>query len=429
VAPGALTEPEEADVARADVSRAIAAAYEFEWGRIVATLIRITGDWSLAEDCAQDAIELAIGRWTREGIPRNPGAWLTTVAKNRALDRRRRAVNEAAKLREVAIMHELESWGTEPADEDIQDDRLRLIFTCCHPALTMEARVALTLRTVAGLTTAEIARAFLVPEKTMAQRLLRSKRKIRNAGIPYRVPPARLLADRLCGVLAVLYLLFTEGYSASSGERLVRDGLASEAIRVARALVQLMPDEPEARGLLALMLLQHSRRDARAGAGGELLTLEEQDRSLWDRSAIAEGVAVLELAHVGGEGGVYQLQAAIAACHATAAAQDATDYGRIASLYHRLATSHPSPIFTFNYAIARGMSAGAAVGLEEVNLVAESKALDGYYLVPAAQADFLRRLGRTEEAAERYREALSLVSSGPEGRYLERRLREVSADS
>jgi RNA polymerase sigma-70 factor (ECF subfamily) len=429
VAPGALTEPEEADVARADVSRAIAAAYEFEWGRIVATLIRITGDWSLAEDCAQDAIELAIGRWTREGIPRNPGAWLTTVAKNRAVDRRRRAVNEAAKLREVAIMHELESWGTEPADEDIQDDRLRLIFTCCHPALTMEARVALTLRTVAGLTTAEIARAFLVPEKTMAQRLLRSKRKISNAGIPYRVPPARLLAERLGGVLAVLYLLFTEGYSASSGERLVRDGLASEAIRVARALVQLMPDEPEARGLLALMLLQHSRRDARVSVGGELLTLEEQDRSLWDRSAIAEGIAVLELARVGGEGGVYQLQAAIAACHATAAAQDATDYGRIASLYHRLALSHPSPVFTFNHAIARGMSAGAAVGLEEVNVVAESKALDGYYLVPAAQADFLRRLGRTEEAAERYREALSLVSSDLERRYLERRLREVGADS
>jgi RNA polymerase sigma-70 factor (ECF subfamily) len=408
-----------------DSDQALAAAYESEWGRIVATLIRITGDWSLAEDCVQDAFELAIGRWPREGVPRNPGAWLTTVAKNRALDRRRRSTSEASKLREVAIMQELESWGTESPDDGIEDDRLRLIFTCCHPALTLEARVALTLRTVAGLTTPEIARAFLVPETTMAQRLLRAKRKISNAGIPYRVPPDHVLAERLSGVLAVLYVLFTEGYSASSGERLLRNGLATEAIRVARALVQLMPDEPEVLGLLALMLLQNSRRDARIGADGELLTIDEQDRSLWDRSAIAEGTAMLELARVRGEAGAYQLQAAIAACHAAAATRDATDYARIATLYDRLALAHPSPVVALNRAIARGMSAGPAVGLEQVNLVAESKALDGFYLVPAAQADFLRRLGRMEEAANRYREAISLVSSDPERRYLERRLREV----
>jgi RNA polymerase sigma-70 factor (ECF subfamily) len=408
-----------------DSDQALAAAYESEWGRIVATLIRITGDWSLAEDCVQDAFELAIGRWPREGVPRNPGAWLTTVAKNRALDRRRRSTSEASKLREVAIMQELESWGTESPDDGIEDDRLRLIFTCCHPALTLEARVALTLRTVAGLTTPEIARAFLVPETTMAQRLLRAKRKISNAGIPYRVPPDHVLAERLSGVLAVLYVLFTEGYSASSGERLLRNGLATEAIRVARALVQLMPDEPEVLGLLALMLLQNSRRDARIGADGELLTIDEQDRSLWDRSAIAEGTAMLELARIRGEAGAYQLQAAIAACHAAAATRDATDYARIATLYDRLALAHPSPVVALNRAIARGMSAGPAVGLEQVNLVAESKALDGFYLVPAAQADFLRRLGRMEEAANRYREAISLVSSDPERRYLERRLREV----
>ncbi|MDQ1608343.1 MAG: polymerase sigma-70 factor, subfamily [Microbacteriaceae bacterium] len=425
MAAGALTDPGEADAARVDSDQALAAAYESEWGRIVATLIRITGDWSLAEDCVQDAFELAIGRWPREGVPRNPGAWLTTVAKNRALDRRRRSTSEASKLREVAIMQELESWGTESPDDGIEDDRLRLIFTCCHPALTLEARVALTLRTVAGLTTPEIARAFLVPETTMAQRLLRAKRKISNAGIPYRVPPDHVLAERLSGVLAVLYVLFTEGYSASSGERLLRNGLATEAIRVARALVQLMPDEPEVLGLLALMLLQNSRRDARIGADGELLTIDEQDRSLWDRSAIAEGTAMLELARIRGEAGAYQLQAAIAACHAAAATRDATDYARIATLYDRLALAHPSPVVALNRAIARGMSAGPAVGLEQVNLVAESKALDGFYLVPAAQADFLRRLGRMEEAANRYREAISLVSSDPERRYLERRLREV----
>jgi RNA polymerase sigma-70 factor (ECF subfamily) len=281
------------------------------------------------------------------------------------------------------------------------------------------------LGTVAGLTTPEIARAFLVPETTMAQRLLRAKRKISNAGIPYRVPPDHVLAERLSGVLAVLYVLFTEGYSASSGERLLRNGLATEAIRVARALVQLMPDEPEVLGLLALMLLQNSRRDARIGADGELLTIDEQDRSLWDRSAIAEGTAMLELARIRGEAGAYQLQAAIAACHAAAATRDATDYARIATLYDRLALAHPSPVVALNRAIARGMSAGPAVGLEQVNLVAESKALDGFYLVPAAQADFLRRLGRMEEAANRYREAISLVSSDPERRYLERRLREV----
>ncbi|MDQ1578820.1 MAG: polymerase sigma-70 factor, subfamily, partial [Microbacteriaceae bacterium] len=281
----------DADSATAAVAAALATAYESDWGRIVATLIRITGDWSLAEDSAQDAFELALQRWGRDGVPRNPGAWLTTAAKNRAVDRLRRAASEASKLREVGIMNELESWAAEyDRDDEIVDDRLRLIFTCCHPALTPEARVALTLRTVAGLSTAQIARGFLLPEQAMSQRLVRAKRKIKNAGIPYRVPPAHLLGERLGGVLAVLYLLFNEGYSASSRP------LASEAIRVTRALVQLMPDEPEAAGLLALMLLQDSRRDARMGADGVPLTLEEQDRGLWDRGAIDEGLSILESA-------------------------------------------------------------------------------------------------------------------------------------
>lgn len=384
---------------------------------MVSTLIRITGDWSLAEDCTAEAFETALERWQRDGVPRNPGAWLTTVAKNRALDRLRRATNEARKLKEVAIMSELEEAEDAP---DVADDRLRLVFTCCHPALPLEARVALTLRTVAGLTTPEIASAFLVPEATMAQRIVRAKRKITNAGIPYRVPPAHLLPERLGGVLAVLYLLFNEGYSASSGTVLVRTDLAAEAIRLTRAVVSLMPDEPEARGLLALMLLQHSRRDARTDAAGELVTLDDQDRSLWDSAAIAEGLSLLDA-----RGGAYQLQAAIASVHASAPSPDATDWSALVSLYDRLAGLSPTPVVALNRAIAVGMADGFELGLAELDRVAASTALGGYYLVPAARADFLRRLGRDAEAAVQYRLALETVPTDPERRFLERRLQQV----
>jgi RNA polymerase sigma-70 factor (ECF subfamily) len=403
----------------AAVASAVARAYEEEWGLIVSTLIRVTGDWSLAEDCTQDAFETALDRWTRDGIPSKPGAWLTTVARNRAIDRLRRVTTEASKLKDVVIMNELE----ELEQHEIEDDRLRLIFTCCHPALTLEARIALTLRTVAGLTTTEIASAFLVPEATMAQRLVRAKGKIRNAGIPYRVPPGHLLGERLPGVLAVLYLLFNEGYSASSGHELVREGLATEAIRITTLLSRLMPDEPEVGGLLALMMLQHARRAGRVDAAGDLISLEDQNRALWDHHAIAEAVAVLRAALRRHRVDRYQLQAVIAAEHATAASFAQTDFRQIVRAYDDLARFDPSPVIALNRAIAWGMAEGPEVGLHRVDLVAP--ALDGYYLVPAARADFLRRLGRNREAAEQYLLAIGLARSEPERRYLERRLEQV----
>jgi len=395
----------------------VARAHREEWGRIVATLIRVTGDWSLAEDSAQDAFETALSRWERDGVPDNPGAWLTTVAKNHAIDRLRRRANEQSKLKEVMALDD--------PDDELEDDRLRLIFTCCHPALTLESRVALTLRTVAGLTTGEIARAFLVPEATMAQRLVRAKGKIRNAGIPYRVPPGHLLGERLPGVLAVLYVLFTEGYSASSGDRLVREPLAEEAIRVARLLALLMPDEPEVGGLLALMVLQHARRAGRTDAAGDPVSIEEQDRGSWDHEAIAEGLAILRRALRRHRVDSYQLQAVIAAEHASAPSWEATDFRAIVRAYDDLARLDPSPVIAFNRAIAWGMAEGPAVGLERLDLIADR--LDGYYLLPAARADFLRRLGRRREAAEQYERALGLAPSEPETRFLERRLAEVTA--
>ncbi|WP_229071091.1 RNA polymerase sigma factor [Actinoplanes sp. DH11] len=389
-----------------DAAGAVETAFREEWGRIVATLIRLTGDWDLAEECAQDAFAKALTRWPVDGTPRNPGAWLTTAARNRAIDRLRRASAEDARLRALPPVESRAEEGPVP------DDRLQLIFTCCHPALPLDARVALTLRTLAGLTTPQIARAFLVPEATMAQRLVRAKRKIRNAGIPYRIPAAHLLPERLSGVLAVLYLMFNEGYSADRG------ALADEAIRLTRVLGALMPDEPEVRGLLALMLLHHARRAARTDAAGDLVTLAEQDRSRWDQEMIEEGVRVLEQSRGRGP---YRLQAAIAACHATAATAGSTDWPQIAVLYAALARLAPSPVVELNRAVAVAESAGPEAGLA----VLDGVDLPGYHLLPAARAELLRRLGRFGEAAECYREALSAVTSEPERRFLTARLSEL----
>jgi RNA polymerase sigma-70 factor (ECF subfamily) len=395
----------------------------------VATLIRTTGDWDLAEECAQDAFALALQRWPRDGIPGRPGAWLTTAARNRAIDVLRRRAVGAAKLREVAAMTPAEPGDSPgPADDEsgVPDDRLRLMFTCCHPALSLEARVALTLRTLAGLSTAEIARAFLSSEPTMAKRLVRAKQKIQNAGIPYRVPPAHLLPERVPGVLGVLYLLFNEGYSATAGADLVRQNLCAEAIRLARVLVTLMPDEAEAAGLLALMLLHDARRSARLDAAGDLITLEDQDRSLWDQASIGEGVAVLGGALRRGQPGVYQIQAAIAACHATAATAADTDWAQIAGLYEQLARFLPTPVVELNHAVAVGMAQGPAAGLALVAALEASGQLAGYHLLPATRADLLRRLGRLPEASLAYREALELASTDTERRFLSRRLAETS---
>jgi RNA polymerase sigma-70 factor, ECF subfamily len=403
---------------------AVTEAFRQEWGRIVATLIRMTGDWDLAEECAQDAFTQALRTWPRDGVPQRPGAWLTTAARNRALDRLRRASVETARLREAAALAAGQPDGGSDGtyDSGVPDDRLRLIFTCCHPALQLEARVALTLRTLAGLSTAEIARAFLVPEPTMAKRLVRAKHKIRDAGIPYRVPPARLLPERTSGVLAVLYLLFNEGYAATSGAELIRQGLCAEAIRLARLLARLMPAEPEVQGVLALMLLHDARKASRTGPDGVVVTLEEQDRSGWDAGEIAEGTALLETALSRGRAGPYQLQAAIAACHATAPDAASTDWPQIALLYRRLAELVPSPVIELNRAVAVAMADGPAAGLELLAGLEAAGQLAGYYLLPATRADLLRRLGRHGEAAVSYRQALELASTDAERRYLSGRL-------
>jgi RNA polymerase sigma-70 factor, ECF subfamily len=408
-----------------DVEAAVADAFREEWGRVVATLIRMTRDWDLAEECAQDAFALALERWARDGVPRRPGAWLTTTARNRALDRFRRGATEAAKLQEITVLSHGEEPDEEGDESGVEDDRLRLIFTCCHPALPLEARVALTLRTLAGLTVAEIARAFLVAEPTMAKRLVRAKSKIRHAAIPYRVPPPELLPERTGGVLAVLYLLFNEGYAATAGADLLRQGLCTEAIRLGRTLANLMPDEPEALGLLALMLLQHARRAARVDDAGDLVTLEQQDRALWATSEIDEGLGLLDAALRHDSAGHYQLQAAIAACHATAADAADTDWPRIAQLYGRLTELTPSPVVELNRAVAVAMADGPAAGLELVEALEASGALTGYHLLPATRADLLRRLDRRTEAAAAYREARELAATDAERRYLARRLAEV----
>ncbi|MEU8121713.1 sigma-70 family RNA polymerase sigma factor [Spirillospora sp. NPDC049024] len=397
------------------VRAAVDAAYRDEWGQVVATLIAATGDWDLAEDCAQDAFAAALATWPRDGVPRRPGAWLTTAARNRALDRLRRDAAGAAKLRLVAA-----DGAREPAEEDIPDERLRLIFTCCHPALPFPARVALTLRTLAGLSTAEIARALLAAEPAMAQRLVRAKRKIQEAGIPYRVPPAEQLPERLAAVLAVLYLIFNQGYGEEDPGR----ALNAEAIHLARVLVRLMPSEPEPSGLLALMLLHEARRPARM-EGGVLVPLEDQDRSRWDRDLIGEGVAVLDRALALRRGGPYQVQAAIAACHATAPDTASTDWPQIAALYGALARLAPSPVVDLNRAVAVAMAEGIPSGLALVEELAASGRLDGYHLLPATRADLLRRAGRKAEAKAAYEEALEMAPTEPERRYLAGRLQEL----
>ncbi|MGH3382938.1 MAG: RNA polymerase sigma factor [Nocardioidaceae bacterium] len=400
-----------------EVRAAVDAVYRDEWGQVVATLISSTGDWDLAEDCAQDAFAAALTTWPRDGIPSRPGAWLTTTARNRATDRLRRATAGAAKLRELAVLGR--DTEEHPAEE-IPDERLRLIFTCCHPALPFQARVALTLRTLTGLTTAEIARAFLTAEPTMAQRLVRAKRKITEAGIPYRVPPADVLPERLAAVLAVLYLIFNEGFGEADGRR----DLTAEAIHLARMLVRLLPQEPEPRGLLALMLLHESRRATRT-VGGVLVPLEDQDRSRWDRTLILEGVDVLDHSLGMRRAGPYQVQAAIAACHATASDAASTDWPQITALYTELARLAPSPVVDLNRAVAVAMADGIPAGLALVDELAESGRLDGYYLLPATRADLLRRDGRGDEAAAAYEEALELAPTEPERRYLDGRRRDL----
>jgi RNA polymerase sigma-70 factor (ECF subfamily) len=414
----------------ADAQQAVAAAFTDEWGRIVATLIRRTGDWDLAEECAQEAFAEALRRWAADGVPARPGAWLTTVAKNRAIDRLRRERRKAELLEEAeALPAEADAMDDDIDESGIEDDRLRLMFTCCHPALPLEGRVALTLRTLAGLTTAEIARAFLVPEPTMAKRLVRAKAKIAGARIPYRVPPAHLLPERTGGVLAVLYLLFNEGYAASGGPDLIRAQLCHEAIRLARALSRLMPDEPEATGLLALMLLHHARGHARLDAAGDVITLEDQDRRLWDSAEIEEAEVLLEAALRHRRAGPYQLQAAIAACHTTAADAADTDWAQIASLYELLARVVPSPVVALNRAVAIAMASGLDAGLEVVGELEASGRLEGYHLLHATRADLLRRLGRLGEAEVAYRRALELAGSDAERRFLARRLDEVTVSA
>jgi RNA polymerase sigma-70 factor, ECF subfamily len=413
-------------------SSAIERVFKDERGRILATLIRVLGDFDRAEDALAAALEAALRQWPRDGLPDNPRAWLLRAARNRAVDDQRRRTRAS---RRAQALYDPEASAppqepSEPEDDPaVSDDRLRLVFTCCHPALPLEAQVALTLRTLGGLSTEEIARAFLVPSATMAQRLVRAKQKIRVARIPYRVPDQAELSARLAAVTAVIYLVYNEGYAATSGDTLVRRELSAEAIRLGRLLCELVPGHPRPSGLLALMLLQDARREARVGPDGELVLLEDQDRARWDRNYIDEGLRLVDEALRAGPPDVYALQAAIAALHARAASSRETDWAQIAALYVALHGLAPSPVVRLNHAVALAFAEGPAVGLQLLDALDAERSLEGYHLLHAARADLLRRLGRRAEAATAYRAALDLVGNEAERRFLERRLAAIEEPS